>query len=149
MEDLLDAIAWGFKSEEKAFLSLSLCQAVRGRRGSRQTYILESGCSSSRGSGAPALGVGRARGTGSVGVGRLQETFGRSAHPSLLKDFQSHGSSPWLCLPFLGTCAHPSLTSLSQGQFQWALLTKSQDFLSLVSKLLNGNSPHCAPSQSF
>lgn len=57
MEDLLDAIPWGFKGEEKAFLSLSLCQAVRGRRGGRKIYILENGCSSSRGSGAPALGL--------------------------------------------------------------------------------------------
>ena len=43
MEDLLDAILWGFKGEEKAYLSLSLCQAGRGRRGSRQVYILENG----------------------------------------------------------------------------------------------------------
>ena len=53
-----------------------------------------SGCS-----GIPALGVGHARGTG-VGVGGLQKTFGRSAHPSLLKDAQTPGSSPWLHLPF-------------------------------------------------
>lgn len=38
MEDLLDAIPWGFKGEEKAFLSLSLCQAVRGRTGGKYIF---------------------------------------------------------------------------------------------------------------
>ena len=83
------------KVKKRLFLSLSLCQAVRGRRGGRQVYMLENGGTAASALQHLLLGLA-VHGPGGVGVGR-------PAHPSLLKDAQTPGSSPWLCLPLLGT----------------------------------------------
>lgn len=53
--------------------------------------------------------------------------------------------SPLVVPPLPMPYAYHCLMSLSRGQFQWVLLPRPQDHLSLVSKLLNGRNPHSYP----
>lgn len=88
-----DAILWGFKGEEKGFFVLEPCQAGRGRRGSRQAGDLRMVAQQWRLQ--HLLRVGHARDWVRGG--------GKGLLIPALKDAQTLGSSPWLCLPLLGT----------------------------------------------